>query len=75
MTVAWTDSTVEIAGTKLHLRRGGKGPVALVLHRDSGTPDRTTFHDMLAATHDVIVPDHPGWGKSQRAEWMRATSR
>ena len=67
----WSDQTIEIAGTKIHLTRAGKGAPLLVLHHDFGTPDRTEFYDTLAATHDVIVPHYAGWGKSQRPEWMR----
>jgi pimeloyl-ACP methyl ester carboxylesterase len=71
MSVAWTDSTVDIAGLKLHVSRGGKGAPLLVLHHDIGSLDRLAFYDSLAEHHDVLVPHHPGWGKSQRPEWMR----
>jgi pimeloyl-ACP methyl ester carboxylesterase len=72
MSVAWTDSVKEIAGCKLHLSRGGKGAPVLVLHHDIGTVDRLPFYDALAAKFDVLVPHHAGWGKSERAEWMRS---
>jgi pimeloyl-ACP methyl ester carboxylesterase len=71
MSVAWTDSTVDIAGLKLHLSRGGAGTPVLVLHHDIGSLDRLAFYDSLAGRHDVLVPHHPGWGKSERPEWMR----
>jgi pimeloyl-ACP methyl ester carboxylesterase len=71
-TVAWTDSTVELAGCKLHLSRAGRGKPALVLHHDIGTPDRLSFYDALATSYDVLVPHHPGYGRSQRPEWMRS---
>lgn len=70
--VAWTDSAVEIAGTKLHLSRAGAGPSVLVLHHDIGTPDRLPFYDSLAGQFDVLVPHHPGWGKSERPSWLRS---
>ena len=69
--VAWTDSSVEIAGTKMHLSRAGSGPIVLVLHHDIGTLDRLPFYDALAQRFDVLVPHHPGWGKSERAAWLR----
>jgi pimeloyl-ACP methyl ester carboxylesterase len=69
---AWTERTIEIAGAKVHLTRGGKGPPVLVLHRDIGTLEASSFHDELAKSADVIVPHHPGWGRSPRAEWMRS---
>ncbi|HEX2941625.1 MAG TPA: alpha/beta hydrolase, partial [Rhodopila sp.] len=54
-----------------HLSRAGSGPAVLVLHHDIGTPDRLAFYDALAERFDVVVPHHPGWGKSQRPEWLR----
>ena len=72
MSVAWTETVRDIAGTKMFMKRAGKGPVVLVLHHDIGTPDSLAFYDALAAKYDVIVPHHPGWGKSERAEWLRS---
>ena len=46
--VAWTETALDIAGTKLHLTRGGSGPPVLVLHHDIGTLDRLPFYDSLA---------------------------
>ena len=71
MTVAWKDSVTEIAGTKMHLSRAGSGKPVLVLHHDIGTLDRLPFYDALAEKFDVLIPHHPGWGKSQRPEWLR----
>jgi pimeloyl-ACP methyl ester carboxylesterase len=71
MSVAWTDSVMEIAGGKLHVSRGGSGPTVLVLHHDIGTPERLPFYDALAARFDVLVPHYPGWGKSERPQWLR----
>ena len=71
MAVAWTDSAMEAAGLKLHLSRGGRGRPVLVLHHETGTLERLPFYDALAAKHDVLLPHHPGFGKSERPEWMR----
>ena len=70
--VDWTTSTVATGGTKLHLRRAGKGPPLLVLHHETGTLDDLPFYDALAAGHDVLVPHHPGYGRSERPDWMRS---
>lgn len=69
--MSWTETDKDIAGLKLHLTRGGSGSPVLVLHHDIGTPDRLAFYDSLAERFDVLIPHHPGWGKSQRPEWMR----
>ncbi len=71
MSVTWTEANREIAGIKLHVARSGRGPTVLVLHHDIGTVDRLHFYDALAAKFDVVVPHHPGWGKSERPQWMR----
>jgi len=70
--MAWAERTVEIAGTMVHMTRGGKGPPVLVLHRDIGMPAASLFHNELAKSTEVIVPRHPGWDRSPRAEWMRS---
>jgi pimeloyl-ACP methyl ester carboxylesterase len=70
--VAWTSSTVEFAGWKLHLSRAGSGRPALVLHHDIGTPDHLPFYDALAEKYDVLIPHHPGYGRSERPDWMRS---
>ena len=71
MSVVWTDTVKEIAGIKLHVSRAGSGPTVLVLHHDIGTVDRLPFYDALAEKFDVVIPHHPGWGKSERPQWMR----
>ncbi len=67
----WTDTVKEIAGLKLHMSRGGSGAPILVLHHDIGTVDTLPCYDALAEHHDVLIPHHPGWGKSERPAWMR----
>ncbi len=69
----WTDSTIEAAGTKLHLSRAGRGRPVLVLHHETGTLDRLPFYDALAQHYDVLVPHHPGYSRSPRPDWMRST--
>src|SRR5436190_6808649 len=70
--VQWTDSSVEAAGTTLHLSRAGQGRPVLVLHHETGTLDRLPFYDSLAARYDVLVPHHPGYSRSPRPDWMRS---
>lgn len=68
----WTDSTIEAGGAKLHLRRAGKGRPVVVLHHETGTLDTLPFYDALATHYDVLVPHHPGFGRSERPDWMRS---
>ena len=70
--VNWTDSTIEAAGTKVHVSRAGRGRPLMVLHHETGTLDRLPFYDALAAQYDVLVPHHPGYSRSPRPDWMRS---
>jgi pimeloyl-ACP methyl ester carboxylesterase len=70
--MGWTETAVEVAGGKLHLARAGNGRPVLVLHHDTGTPDRLEFYDALAERFAVLVPHHPGYGKSERPQWLRS---
>jgi pimeloyl-ACP methyl ester carboxylesterase len=70
--VARTESTIEIAGTRMHFSRAGKGPPILLLHRDTGPPAASAFQDELANFAHLLLPQHPGWGRSTRAQWMRS---
>ena len=70
--VNWTDSKIEAGGVKLHVSRAGKGKPLLVLHHETGTLDRLPFYDALAAHYDVLVPNHPGYSRSERPDWMRS---
>jgi len=72
MAVDWASSTIEAGGTKLHVKRAGRGRPALVLHHETGTLDSLPFYDALAAKHEVIVPHHPGYSRSERPDWMRS---
>jgi pimeloyl-ACP methyl ester carboxylesterase len=68
----WTETTVDLAGVKLCLARAGSGRPLLVLHHDIGSPERLDFYDALANRFDVLVPHHPGYGKSERPQWLRS---
>jgi pimeloyl-ACP methyl ester carboxylesterase len=67
-----TDQLVEVAGTQLHLSRGGTGDPLLVLHHDIGNPGWLPFHQRLSRHFDVVAPSHPGFDRSARPEWMRS---
>lgn len=62
-----TEELIDVAGTKIFTRRSGDGPAVLLLH---GFPQ--TGHcwrdvaSQLEKRFDVIVPDVPGYGRSDR---------
>jgi pimeloyl-ACP methyl ester carboxylesterase len=69
-TINWKSGIVSAGGTDLHVTRGGEGAPVVILHRDIGTLDRLAFYDELAQSHQVIVPNHPGYGASPRPDWV-----
>jgi pimeloyl-ACP methyl ester carboxylesterase len=68
----WSRSEVGLAGGKLHFARAGRGRPVIVLHHDTGSPEQLEFYDALASRFDVVVPHHPGYGKSERPQWLRS---
>jgi pimeloyl-ACP methyl ester carboxylesterase len=69
--VTANESFIEVAGSKIQMLKGGTGRPLLILHHDVGTPGWLSFYDELARDFTVHVPSHPGFGKSDRPEWMR----
>jgi pimeloyl-ACP methyl ester carboxylesterase len=64
------DSFVEVRGCRTHLRRAGKGKPLLYLHGASGAPVIAPFMEKLAERFDVLVPEHPGYGRSDEPGWL-----
>jgi pimeloyl-ACP methyl ester carboxylesterase len=58
-----------VDGCRVHTLRGGEGPPLLFLHGGGGAGTWLPFHEKLAARFDVIVPEHPGFGRSERPDW------
>jgi pimeloyl-ACP methyl ester carboxylesterase len=52
------------------MMRGGKGPPLLFLHGAGGAGVWLPFMQTLSERFDVIVPDHPGYGRSDRPDWL-----
>jgi pimeloyl-ACP methyl ester carboxylesterase len=59
-----------IAGCKTHVLRGGKGAPLLFLHGGRGAGIWLPFFKALAEKYEVIVPEHPGFGRSDMPEWL-----
>ena len=73
MTTTETHSveTTEVAGGSVQYLRGGSGSRVLVLHHSIGNIGWIPFYEALAQSHEVFVPDLPGYGQSQRPEWAK----
>ena len=60
---------VSVSGCNIALMRGGAGRPLLFLHAGGGAGWLPFMAD-LAARHDVIAPEHPGFGASDTPDWL-----
>ena len=61
---------MSVADVRVHMFRGGRGVPLLVLHPEFGANQWFPYHDRLAERFQVLAPDHPGFGQSERPEWL-----
>jgi pimeloyl-ACP methyl ester carboxylesterase len=61
---------ISIAGVELELLERGHGAPILYLHGGAGIALDVPFLDLLAKQRRVIVPSHPGFGKSSLPDWL-----
>jgi pimeloyl-ACP methyl ester carboxylesterase len=71
MAQEWKEVTAKVAGAELTCIQGGSGKPLLVLHEEIGHPGWLRWHSELARSRTVIIPQHPGFGKTPRVEWVR----
>ena len=66
----WTEETLQLAGSEVHMVKGGTGDPLLVLHGELGHPGWLKFHEALAQSHTLYIPSHPGFGRSEYQDWI-----
>lgn len=66
----WREEHITIAGLQVQVFHGGQGPPLLVLHGAAGNPGWLQAYDALAERFHVYAPSHPGFGTSDRPEWV-----
>jgi pimeloyl-ACP methyl ester carboxylesterase len=64
--------TITLNGIEIAVTRRGKGAPVVLLTNEDGGETHSAFADALAASHEVIVPEAPGFGTSPDDE--RVTS-
>jgi pimeloyl-ACP methyl ester carboxylesterase len=69
-TQEWRAETVPVAGAELTFIEGGTGNPVLVLHEELGHPGWLRWHSELARSRTLLIPHHPGFGRSPRVEWV-----
>jgi pimeloyl-ACP methyl ester carboxylesterase len=63
-------SFVEIAGMRLEVVRIGQGRPLLLLHGEEALELDPLFLNRLAAGRELIIPSPPGFGRSERPDWI-----
>jgi len=64
------ETTVRVDGCAVSVKRAGRGEPMLFLHGARGAPRWLPFMAALAERFDLIVPEHPGYGRSEMPEWL-----
>jgi pimeloyl-ACP methyl ester carboxylesterase len=65
---------VDVNGVQVVLRRTGKGPPVIFFHGADGYTQWLPFFDALAEQHEILVPEHPGFGASDDPPLIRSVS-
>lgn len=65
------ERSVAVVGLNLRYWEGGGGEPLVVVHHDIGNQGWTPFYEGLAGRFRVLVPELPGYGKSDRPAWAR----
>lgn len=70
LTSEYEDKIVKAAGINTQVRRAGKGPPLLVIHGELSLPGWLESFQLLSEDFDVIAPSLPGYGASERPDWI-----
>lgn len=62
---------VAVGDCQVDVRRFGHGDPVVVLPGEYGVLFADRFIEALGRSHEVIVPLHPGWGRSSRPRYVR----
>ncbi len=66
----WIADRIRVGALELEVIRAGSGPPLLVLHEELGYPGWLRWQSALARERTLLVPMHPGFGRTARLEWM-----
>jgi pimeloyl-ACP methyl ester carboxylesterase len=61
---------MKVAGIELEIFEAGEGRPLLFLHSSQGFFPNQPFVAPLAAKRRLIAPSHPGFGRSERPDWL-----
>lgn len=69
-TQTWSEEVVELGGAKISATKGGNGDPLLILHDEMGYQGWRQYHEQLAKNRTLYIPSHPGYGASDRLDWI-----
>ncbi len=69
-----SENLVEVAGAKIHMLTRGSGDAVLSLHSVEGNLGWLPYLDALSQDARLYAPTHPGYGSSERPEWLESIS-
>ena len=64
----------QIAGSRIHILKSGSGSAVLSIHSIEGNLGWLPYLDALSQSACVYAPTHPGYGASERPEWLETIS-
>jgi pimeloyl-ACP methyl ester carboxylesterase len=70
-TAVGQELSVQVAGLNVRYWEGGAGEPLLIIHHDIGNDGWVDAYGQLAGRFRVLVPELPGYGKSDRPAWAR----
>ena len=65
-----SENYVEVGGYRIHMLKSGSGSAVLTLHSIEGNLGRLPYLDAISQSACVYAPTHPGYGESERPEWL-----
>ena len=63
----------QVRDISVRMFRDGSGPPVVYLHGAGGFAGWLPLFDRIAVKHSLLVPEHPGFGNSDVASWIRNT--
>ena len=61
---------IEVDGVSTHVLTAGAGPPLVYLHGVAPAGEWLPLHQHLARSFTVYAPDHPGFGRTERPDWL-----
>jgi pimeloyl-ACP methyl ester carboxylesterase len=63
-------TVIHVSGMDIELERRGSGQPLLLLYGEEGLEPEAPFLEELAKNYEVFIPSPPGFGNSERPDWI-----